>query len=87
LREKFRFDRRRDLVIVLPSIPKERVDLINEDDRGLHLPSEREQTRDELVALSVPLVRERAEGDVDLRSKTSADTGSAGALESELAKC
>lgn len=79
-------------MVVLSSVPQQRVDLVDEDlipkpnanqlespskrrkearerethDRRLHLPCEREQSSDELVALSVPLVGQCTQRDVDL---------------------
>lgn len=54
-------------MVALRALAQERVDLVNEHDARLRLAREREQARDELVRLAVPLVREHRRGDVDER--------------------
>jgi len=47
-----------DFVVIVPTFPQERIDLVNEDNSGLHLLCQREQGCHQLVGLSEPLVRQ-----------------------------
>ena len=66
-RQKLCLDRTRHLMIILPPIPQQRINLINEDDGRFHLPRKRKQPSDQLVALPVPLVGQGRQRDVDER--------------------
>lgn len=52
-------------VITLRSLPQEGINLVDKDDARLCFPCKAEETSNELVRLSVPLVRKHGGGDVD----------------------
>ena len=66
-RHKLCFHHARHLVVAFGTLAEEGVDLVDKDDARLRLACKREEARDELVALPVPLVREHGRGDVDER--------------------
>lgn len=52
-------------MVSLPPLPQETIDFIDEDNGWLTLSRQTKHSRDELIAFTVPLVREDTSRDID----------------------
>lgn len=65
MRHELRLDHPARLVVPAPPRPQHGVHLVDEDNRRRQLPRQREHRRDQLVAVAVPLLRQRRDVQVD----------------------